>query len=76
MQLSTPLANTGTLLGVHWDDDFAICLMGLSEQVDSEIAGPLASASVYPEFPMQGQRVAIIAAPTPRFLEVVQQAGA
>jgi hypothetical protein len=73
VQLSTPLANTGTLLGVHWDDDFAICLMGLSEQVDSENAGPLASASVYPGFPMQGQRVAIIAAPTPRFLEIVQR---
>ncbi len=72
-QLSTPLSNTGTLLGVHWDDDFAICLMGLSEQVDSETAGPFASASVYPEFPMQGQRVAIIAAPTPWFLEVVQR---
>jgi hypothetical protein len=73
VQLSTPLANTGNLLGVHWDDDFAICLMGLSEQVDSEIAGPLASASVYPEFSMQGQRVAIVAAPTPQFLEVVQR---
>ena len=73
VQISTPLANTGTLLGVHWDDDFAICLMGLSEQVDSEIAGPLASASVYPQFSMQGQRVAIIAAPTPRFLGVVQK---
>ena len=58
---------------MQWDDEFAICLMGLSEQVDSEIAGPVTSASVYPEFPMQGQRVAIIATPTPRFLEVVQR---
>ena len=73
MQLSTPLANTGGLLAVHWDDDFAICLMGLSAQVDSEIAGPVASASVYPEFSMQGQRVAIIASPAPQFLEVVRK---
>ena len=58
---------------MQWDDEFAVCLMGLSEQVDSEIAGPIVSASVYPEFSMQGQRVAIIAAPTPRFLEVVQK---
>ena len=41
VQLSTPLANSGELLDVHWDDDFAISLIGLSEQVDSEIAGSL-----------------------------------
>ena len=40
VQLSTPLANAGgTLLDVQWDDEFAVCLMGLSEQVDSEICG-------------------------------------
>ena len=74
LQLSTPLAHSGgTLLDVQWDDDFAVSLMGLSEQVDSKIAGSVTSASVYPEFTMQGQRVAIIAAPTPRFLETVQE---
>jgi hypothetical protein len=73
MQLSTPLANAGGLLGVRWDDEFAVCLMGLSDQVDSKIAGPMMSASVYHEFSVQGQRVAIIAAPTPRFLEVVRE---
>ena len=57
----------------QWDDEFAVSLMGLSEQVDSKIAGSVTSASVYPEFSMQGQRVAIIAAPTPQFLETVQK---
>jgi hypothetical protein len=73
IQLSTPLANAGGLLGVRWNDEFAICLMGLSEQVDSKITGPVVSASVYPEFSMQGQRVALIAVRTPRFLDVVQK---
>ena len=73
MQFSTPLTSAGGLLGVKWDDEFAICLMGLSEWVDSRIAGPVLSASVYPEFSMQGQRVALIAVPTSRFLDVVQK---
>ena len=73
VQLSTPLANAGGLLAVQWDDEFAVCLMGLSAQVDSESAGSVMSASVYREFPMQGQRVAIIAAPTTRFLGVVRR---
>lgn len=73
MQLSTPLANAGGLLGVRWNDEFAICLMGSTQQVDSRIVGSVTSASVYPEFSMQGQRVALIAVPTPRFLDVVQK---
>jgi hypothetical protein len=68
-----PLANSGALLGVRWDDEFAVCLMGLSAHVDSRIAEPKMLASVYPEFSMQGERVAIVAAPTPRFLEAVQK---
>ena len=73
MQLSTALANTGRVLGVQWDGDFAVCLMGLGERVDPEIAGSVMSASVYPEFSMQGQRIALIAVTTPRFLEVVRK---
>jgi hypothetical protein len=73
VQLDTPLANLGRLLSVRWDNEFAICLMALTNQVDSTIAGSITSASVYPGFSMQGQRVAIIAAPTPRFLEVVRK---
>jgi hypothetical protein len=74
VQLSTPLANGGgTLLSVRWDNEFAVSLIGLSQQVDSKIEGPLMSASVYPELSMQGQRVAIVAAPTPRFMETMQK---
>jgi hypothetical protein len=73
MQLNVPLANAGGVLGVRWDDEFAVCLMGLSARVDSEFAGQVMLASVYPGFSMQGERVAIIAAPTPRFLEVVRK---
>jgi hypothetical protein len=73
MQLSTPLANAGGLLAVRWDDEFAVCILALSERVDSKIAGSVTSASVYPEFSMRGQRIAIIAAPTPRFLDIVQK---
>jgi hypothetical protein len=73
VQLDTPSANRGAMLSVQWDNEFAVCLMGLGERVDSEIAGSRTWASVYPEFSMTGQRVAIISAPTPRFLEVVRK---
>ena len=73
MQLNVSLANAGGVMGVRWDDEFAVCLMGLSAHVDSRIAGQVVLASVYPGFSMQGERVAIIAAPTPRFLEVVRK---
>src|ERR1035437_10508952 len=69
MQLNVSLANAGGVLGVRWDDEFAVCLMGLSARVDSRIAGQAVQASLYPGFGMQGERVAIIATPTPRFLE-------
>jgi hypothetical protein len=72
-QLSTPLTNAGGLLGVRWDDEFAVALIGLSQQVNPSISGQVISASVYPEFSMQGQRVAIVAAPTSRFLDVMQK---
>ena len=73
MQLSTSPANAGGLLGVRWNEEFSICLMGLSQEVDSRITSTVVSASVYPEFSMQGQRVALIAVPTPEFLDVVQK---
>jgi hypothetical protein len=73
VQLNVSLANAGGVLGVRWDDEFAVCLMGLSARVDSKIAGQAMLASVYPGFSMRGERVAIIAAPTPRFLEVVRK---
>jgi len=73
MQLNVSLANAGIVLSVRWDNEFAVCLMGLSPQVNSRVAGGAMVASVYPEFSMEGERVALIAAPTPRLLEVVQK---
>jgi hypothetical protein len=72
-QLRTPLANAGGLLGARWDDDFTVSVSGLSERVNARVEGPVAVASVYPEFGVRGERVAIIAAPTPRFLDAVQK---
>jgi len=72
-QLAIPSVHAGEVLGVRWDDDFAVCLMALSERVYSRAAGQVVQASVYPEHRIVGERIAIIAVPTPRFLEVVQQ---
>lgn len=74
LQLGIPLAKkSGALLTVRWNDDFSVSLIGLSEQVDTEVAGSTISASVYSAFSMEGQRVALIAAPTSQFLNTVQR---
>ena len=72
LQLGVALANAGSQLAVRWDDDFAVCLMGLSPRVDAKVAGSLSTVSLYPEFGMKGERVAIVTAPMPRFLNAVQ----
>jgi hypothetical protein len=64
----------GYLLAVRWNDQFAVCLMALSDRVNSRLEpGGLLVASVYPEFGMEGQKVALIAAPATRFPDVVRQ---
>ena len=73
MQIHVPLANSGSILGVRWDDQFTVCLMGLGEAVNSRVEGPAVVASVYPAFGMEGEGAAIIAVPTPRFLDTVQK---
>jgi len=73
VQLSTPLANAGKVLGVRWDDQFALCLMSLDQQVDSKLSGQQISASAYPGFSLQNQKVAIIAAFTPHFLDAAHK---
>lgn len=59
----------GWWLNVAWDDRSAVCLMGLSDRVNT---GGL-RAIVDPEFGMKGQRAALVAAPTPALLDIVQQ---
>lgn len=73
IQLNVSLPNAGRVLGVRWDDEFAVGLMGLSAEVDTRLAGPRLLASVHSGFSMQSERVVIIAAPTPRFLEMVRK---
>ncbi len=61
--------NYGGWLNVRWDDEFACCVMSLSPRVN---VGGL-RAIVYREFGMVGQRAAVIAVPTPKFLDVVER---
>ena len=72
-QFRLNMARTGTTLGVQWDNDFAVCLMGLSERVESIASGDTARASVHSGFGMIGEKVALIAEPTKSFLDVVRE---
>ncbi len=68
-----PLKNSGSLLVSRWNDKFAVCLMGLSDRVDTRLEDNMIVASVYPEFGMEGEKVAIMAVLTPDFLNAVQK---
>lgn len=66
--------NAGWWLGGSWNEQFAVALFGLSDSVNVQLLGSgTLAASVYPEFGMEGQRVVLVAAPTARFLDVVQE---
>ena len=65
-------ANSGTLLPVAWDKQFALSLMSLSDKVDSRFGEGMLLSSVYREFGMIGERSVLIAVPTPRFLDTVR----
>jgi hypothetical protein len=67
----TPAAekHRGWWLNVQWDEAYAVCLMGLSDSVNT---GGM-RALVYPEFGMAGRRAALVAAPTPQLMDVVRQ---
>jgi len=66
--------NSGSWLNVWWDEQFAVALLGLSDRVHVQFpALGVSVASVYPEFGMEGQRAVLVAAPTPQFLDVVQE---
>jgi len=59
----------GGWLAVQWDDATAVCLLGLDDRVHTVGMRALA----YPAFGMTGRRVALVAAPTPRLMDVVRQ---
>jgi hypothetical protein len=65
--------NAGAIIAARWNNMFTVCLMALGPRVDSKL-GPdgLISASVYPEYGTTGQKAALIAVPTSRFLTTVQ----
>jgi len=68
-----PFENAGNLLASRWNKEFTISLMGLSDRVDARIgSNDMITASVHREFGMEGEGVVLIAVPTPRFLDVVQ----
>lgn len=75
MQLrSVPLVHAGSILACRWNDEFAICLMSLSNRVNSNLGqNNLLSSQVVREFGMIGEKVALIAVPTVRFMRVVQE---
>jgi hypothetical protein len=74
MQLNVSLPNTGGLPGVRWDAEFAVCLLGLSSRVNVKMVGLSLQAWVYPELAVRGERVALLAGPTPQFLGDMQKA--
>ena len=66
--------NVGVCLGVAWNQEFTVNLLGLSDRVHVQATdNGVISASVYPEFGMEGQQVALLAVPTGQFLNVVQE---
>jgi hypothetical protein len=64
--------NAGSLIAVRSNDQFTISLMGFSQKVDTKVSGLALVASVYPQFGMQHEKVAIIAVPTTHFYDAVQ----
>ena len=66
------LPTIGSLLNVAWDDRNAVCLMGLSDRVDSRPGYGMLLSSLYPSFGMDGEKVALIATATARFMRAVQ----
>lgn len=59
----------GWLCNAAWNEDFTVCLMGLSERVETFHLRVLA----HQEFGQVGEGFALIAVPTSQFLDVVQE---
>ena len=67
-----PLKRTGSWLGAVWDERFAIALLGLSDCVNVTAGGSRLTATVYREFGLEGQGVALVAAPPSDLLKQIQ----
>jgi hypothetical protein len=68
-----PFSNSGSWIVAQWNEKIAVSMMGLSEQVHTQITGASITASLYSDFGLAGNGAAIVAAPTPRFLNVVRK---
>lgn len=67
------LDNVGAILVTRWNEQFAVALIGGSDRVHTRIEGGQLVASVYPEFGMAGEKVALVAVPKPIFLNAIQE---
>jgi hypothetical protein len=66
--------NIGSILGIAWNKEFAVNLLGLSDRINVQASGNgVITASVFPEYGMEGQKVALIATRTSQVLDVVQE---
>ncbi|MCX7008598.1 MAG: hypothetical protein NTY53_15325, partial [Kiritimatiellaeota bacterium] len=67
-----PLKRNGSWLGAVWDERFAVALLGLSDCVNVTAGGNRVIATVYREFGLEGQGVALVATPPARLMAQVQ----
>ena len=67
-----PLKHNGGWLGAIWDDRFAVALLGLSDCVNVTTGGNRITATVYREFGIEDQGVALIATPPAQLMAQVQ----
>ena len=65
--------NAAMLPTVSWDEQFTVSLIGLSDRVDSRFGEGMLLASVYPEYGMAGEKVALVAVPTREFMDTVEK---
>ena len=67
-----PLMRNGSWLGVVWDERFAVAFLGLSDCVNVTAGGSRLTATVYREFGLEGQGVALVATPPANLLKQIQ----
>lgn len=66
--------NYGYWLGVTHNKEFALCMLGLSDCVNVRMGGQgIVLSSVYPEFGMEGQKVALVACPSSSLYDIIQK---
>ncbi|MEW6751408.1 MAG: hypothetical protein AB1505_10585 [Candidatus Latescibacterota bacterium] len=66
----------GTLLNVAWDDGFAVCVLSLSDRTHTFVEQPEHAelrARCYPEYGLDGARIAVIAAPREQLPEIIEE---